>query len=70
MNAVESERIHADIHDIVKTHTDLIAILTDRDGKVLFDSEAKHSNADFSRWRDIHRAILGIRFPLHPGEAR
>lgn len=47
------------IYALHKTHVELRAYVTDRNGHVLFDSLGRAQGADYSAWRDVKRALGG-----------
>lgn len=52
--------LNARIYNLDKTDVDLRIYLTDRDGRVIFDSDNDRDlGADYSRWRDVHRTLQG-----------
>jgi two-component system sensor histidine kinase CreC len=49
----------ARIFDTVKTGVELRLLVVDAAGMVVFDSTGRHEGDDYSRWRDIQRALRG-----------
>jgi two-component system sensor histidine kinase CreC len=49
----------AAIFDIKKERMDFRVVVTDLQGKVVFDSEGRALGEDFSQWNDISRALRG-----------
>jgi two-component system, OmpR family, sensor histidine kinase CreC len=54
-----ARRFAASIFSVTKTRVELRAYVTDRSGFVVFDSTGQHLGEDFSRWRDVSRALKG-----------
>jgi two-component system, OmpR family, sensor histidine kinase CreC len=52
-------RFSAQIFSLEKTRVELRVYVTDSQGAVLFDSLGKSAGQNFSRWRDVHRALKG-----------
>ncbi len=57
--ALYARRFHADIYGVEKTRVELRMTVVDRDGSVVFDSQAAALGADHSRWHDIYLALRG-----------
>jgi two-component system, OmpR family, sensor histidine kinase CreC len=57
--AVYARQFSAQIFSVTKTRVELRAYVTDRSGRVLFDSLGKSVGADFSQWRDVRLALAG-----------
>jgi two-component system sensor histidine kinase CreC len=52
--------VSARIYDLVKTHVDMKIYITDKKGKVIFDSENRQKiGADYSQWRDVYLTLKG-----------
>lgn len=50
----------AHIYEIHKSHVDIRVYITDKTGKVVFDSDNDRDlHADYSQWRDVHRTLKG-----------
>ena len=47
------------IYALHKTRVELRAYVTDRDGRVLYDSLGRAQGEDYSTWRDVKRALAG-----------
>jgi two-component system sensor histidine kinase CreC len=57
---VYSRPISAGIYDLVKTHVDMQIYITDKAGKVVFDSENRATvGEDYSKWRDVRLTLAG-----------
>jgi two-component system sensor histidine kinase CreC len=54
-----SRRFEAKIFSVTKNHVDLRVAVTDRSGRVLYDSLGRASGSDHSRWRDVALALRG-----------
>jgi two-component system, OmpR family, sensor histidine kinase CreC len=54
-----ARRFQADIFGVKKESIELRALVVDEHGIVLFDSLGRHEGKDFSKWRDVHRALAG-----------
>ena len=54
-----ARRFNAQIFSVTKTRVELRAYVTDRSGRVVFDSTGQHLGEDFSQWRDVSRALKG-----------
>lgn len=54
-----SRRFNAQIYTVTKKRVELRAYVTDRSGRVLFDSLGVMAGADFSQWRDVSRTLRG-----------
>lgn len=54
-----SRRFNAQIYSVTKKRVELRAYVTDRSGRVLFDSMGQMAGADFSQWRDVSRTLRG-----------
>ena len=54
-----SRRFNAQIYSVTKKRVELRAYVTDRSGRVLFDSLGSMAGADFSQWRDVSRTLRG-----------
>ena len=50
----------ASIYDFLKTEVDVGVYITDKRGKVVFDSRNRHNEGlDFSKWRDVRLTLAG-----------
>jgi two-component system sensor histidine kinase CreC len=57
---VEQRSVMARIYSFLKERVDLAVYITDRDGRVIFDSRDRKSiGADFSEWIDVSRTLSG-----------
>ena len=54
-----ARRFNAQIFSVTKTRVEMRAYVTDRAGRVVFDSTGQHVGEDFSQWRDVSRALKG-----------
>ncbi len=52
-------RFTAQIYSVTKTRVELRAYVTDRAGRVLYDSLGQVTGADFSQWRDVRLTLRG-----------
>ena len=50
----------AQIYNLHKNKVELRVYVTDRNGRVLFDSTGRQHGADFSRWSDVSRSLAGV----------
>jgi two-component system, OmpR family, sensor histidine kinase CreC len=57
--SVYARRFEAHIFSLVKRRVELRLYVTDRNGRVLFDSLGHVAGADFSQWRDVKLALQG-----------
>lgn len=57
--ALRMRKFEARIFSLVKERVELQMLVTDRNGRVLFDSAGRHTGADFSVWRDVSLALRG-----------
>jgi len=57
--SVYAREFSAQIYGLHKTRVELRMYVTDRRGRVLFDSTGRDAGADFSRWADVRRALDG-----------
>lgn len=57
--SVYGRRFEANIFSLRKTRVELRLAVTDRAGRVLYDSLGRSTGADFSEWRDIRLALQG-----------
>jgi two-component system, OmpR family, sensor histidine kinase CreC len=57
---VEQREVSAHIYSFLKERVDLAVYITDRDGRVLFDSRDRSSlGADYKQWIDVSRTLSG-----------
>jgi two-component system, OmpR family, sensor histidine kinase CreC len=54
-----ARRFEARIFSVTKTRVEVRAYVTDRQGRVLFDSTGQNVGADYSKWRDVRLALKG-----------
>ena len=47
------------IYSVTKTRVEIRAYVTDRSGRVVFDSLGKSAGADFSQWQDVRLTLRG-----------
>jgi two-component system sensor histidine kinase CreC len=59
IRAAEWREPGARIFDIRKEYLEFRVYVTDRQGKVVFDSAGRAAGADFSQWNDVARALRG-----------
>lgn len=57
--ALYARRFDARIYALHKTRVELRAYVTDRYGRVVFDSLGRAEGEDYSEWRDVQRALKG-----------
>ncbi len=57
--AVYARSFEAHIFSISKNQVELRAYVTDRQGKVVYDSTGQSLGKDFSQWRDVHMTLRG-----------
>ncbi|CAM3388179.1 two-component system sensor histidine kinase CreC [Polaromonas hydrogenivorans] len=57
--ALYAREFHARIYSVSKTRVEMRAYVTDRQGRVLFDSLGKSAGADFSQWHDVGLTLEG-----------
>jgi two-component system, OmpR family, sensor histidine kinase CreC len=57
--SVYARDFEARIFSVTKRRVELRLVVTDRAGRVLFDSLGKAAGADFSQWRDVKLALSG-----------
>jgi two-component system sensor histidine kinase CreC len=54
-----ARRFRAPIFAVIKTQADLRVYVTDREGRVVFDSLGRDEGKDFRRWRDVSLTLQG-----------
>lgn len=54
-----ARRFRAQIYAVTKTQADLRVYVTDRNGRVIFDSLGRDEGKDFRRWRDVSLTLQG-----------
>jgi two-component system sensor histidine kinase CreC len=59
LNNVYARQINADIYGLKKNNVDIRVYITDRTGKVLFDSYHLDAGKDFAGWRDVSMTLEG-----------
>lgn len=57
--SVYAREFEAQIFSVTKRRVELRLVVTDRTGRVLFDSIGRAAGADFSQWRDVKLALRG-----------
>ncbi|MDP2028346.1 MAG: two-component system sensor histidine kinase CreC [Thiobacillus sp.] len=55
----QQRQFEARIYKVQKTDPDLRVYVTDRNGRVLFDSTGADTGTDYSRWRDVSLTLQG-----------
>ena len=58
--SLAARQFSAQIYNLHKRHVDMRVYVTDRNGRVLFDSRGLQTGADFSRWNDVSRSLAGL----------
>jgi two-component system sensor histidine kinase CreC len=56
---LNQHRFRAKIYSVEKTRIDLRVYVTDRNGKVIFDSIGMNEGKDFLKWRDVFMTLKG-----------
>jgi two-component system sensor histidine kinase CreC len=59
LNNVYARQVNADIYSLKKNNVDIRIYITDRTGKVLFDSYHLDVGKDFADWRDVSMTLEG-----------
>jgi two-component system sensor histidine kinase CreC len=59
LNNVYARQVNADIYGLKKNNVDIRVYITDRAGKVLFDSYHLDAGKDFAGWRDVSMTLEG-----------
>ncbi|WP_020158901.1 two-component system sensor histidine kinase CreC [Methylobacter marinus] len=59
LTRVYARQVNADIYGLIKNAVDIRVYITDRAGKVLFDSYQLDVGKDFAVWRDVSRTLQG-----------
>lgn len=54
-----ARRFQAQIHGMAKTKVELRMLVSDRNGRMVFDSTGKPLDPYFNRWRDVQLALAG-----------
>lgn len=57
--SVYAHEFSAQIYNLHKQKVELRVYVTDRNGRVLFDSMGRSLGADYSQWRDVARTLAG-----------
>ena len=57
--SVYARQFSAQIYNLHKRHVELRLYVTDRSGRVIFDSQGRNLGADFSQWSDVRRSLAG-----------
>jgi two-component system sensor histidine kinase CreC len=57
--SVYARQFSAQIYNLHKSRVELRVYVTDRSGRVLFDSLGRHTGEDFSQWMDVSRSLAG-----------
>ena len=57
--ALYARQFNVQIYALHKTRVELRAYVTDRTGRVLYDSLGRATGEDYSAWRDVKRALAG-----------
>lgn len=55
-----ARRFSAQVYSVEKTQVELRVYVTDRFGRVVFDSRGRDVGADYSVWRDVSRTLNGL----------
>ncbi len=58
-DAVYQRKLNAQIYQVLKQEVDTEVYVTDREGKVVYDSTGVHTGEDFSTWRDVRLTLEG-----------
>lgn len=54
-----TRKLDAQIYGVHKDRIDTEVYITDREGRVVYDSSGEHTGEDFSRWRDVKLTLAG-----------
>lgn len=57
--SVYARQFSAQIYNLHKSRVEFRVYVTDRSGRVLFDSLGRHTGADYSQWSDVSRSLAG-----------
>ncbi|RZL89751.1 MAG: two-component system sensor histidine kinase CreC [Variovorax sp.] len=57
--SVYARQFSAQIYNLHKRRVELRIYVTDRSGRVIFDSLGRHVGADYSQWSDVSRSLAG-----------
>lgn len=52
-------KLNANIWDLKKSHPSLRVYVTDRGGRLIYDSEGADPGTDYSQWRDVYLTLRG-----------
>ena len=58
--SVYARQFSAQIYNLHKNRVELRLYVTDRAGRVLFDSMGRSTGADYSQWSDVRRSLTGV----------
>ena len=58
--SVYARQFSAQIYNLHKNRVELRVYVTDRSGRVLFDSLGRATGADYSAWTDVSRSLAGL----------
>lgn len=58
--SVYAREFSAQIYNLHKSRVELRVYVTDRTGRVLFDSLGRSTGADYSQWSDVSRSLAGL----------
>jgi two-component system sensor histidine kinase CreC len=58
--SVYARQFSAQIYNLHKSRVELRVYVTDRSGRVLFDSLGRSTGADYSAWSDVSRSLAGL----------
>ena len=58
--SVYAREFSAQIYNLHKSKVELRVYVTDRNGRVMFDSTGRQNGADFSKWSDVSRTLAGV----------
>jgi two-component system sensor histidine kinase CreC len=58
--SVYGREFSAQIYNLHKNRVELRVYVTDRSGRVIFDSQGRHLGADYSQWTDVNRSLTGL----------
>ncbi|MGJ7494803.1 two-component system sensor histidine kinase CreC [Variovorax sp. RT4R15] len=58
--SVYAREFSAQIYNLHKRRVELRVYVTDRSGRVMFDSTGRQNGADFSKWSDVSRTLAGV----------
>ena len=58
--SVYAREFSAQIYNLHKSRVEMRVYVTDRSGRVLFDSLGRNTGADYSQWSDVSRSLAGM----------